>query len=87
MRQVPEKQLGRRRRAVAALGDHTAEVLDQLRDAEDELLAGEQPGTGHNVVYCYCTATVLPLYCQLEWCVLLLCRVQSWLSMQFWQHD
>lgn len=59
MRQVPEKQLGRRRRAVAALGDHTATVLDQLRDAEDELLAGEQPG--HNVVYCYCTATVLPV--------------------------
>jgi hypothetical protein len=39
--QVPEKQLARRQRAVAALGAHTAEVLDQLRDAEDELLAGE----------------------------------------------
>eukprot|EP00882_Tetradesmus_deserticola_P021824 GHRQ01023626.1.p1 GENE.GHRQ01023626.1~~GHRQ01023626.1.p1 ORF type:complete len:386 (+),score=167.11 GHRQ01023626.1:523-1680(+) len=38
---VPEKQLARRRRAAAALGAHTAEVLDQLRDAEDELLAGE----------------------------------------------
>eukprot|EP00775_Hariotina_reticulata_P013876 gene13876-13995_t len=38
--EVPEKQLARRRRAVAALGDHTATVLEQLRDAEDELLAG-----------------------------------------------
>ncbi|KAF8065728.1 NHX8 [Scenedesmus sp. PABB004] len=37
---VPPKQLARRRRAVAALGDHTAAVLEQLRDAEDELLAG-----------------------------------------------
>lgn len=38
---MPEKQLARRQRALAALGAHTAEVLDQLRDAEDELLAGE----------------------------------------------
>lgn len=38
---VPDKQLARRRRAVAALGEHTATVLEQLRDAEDELLAGE----------------------------------------------
>lgn len=38
--QVPEKQLERRRRAVAALADHSRVVLDQLRDAEDELLAG-----------------------------------------------
>eukprot|EP00878_Enallax_costatus_P002544 GHUV01002726.1.p1 GENE.GHUV01002726.1~~GHUV01002726.1.p1 ORF type:complete len:958 (+),score=224.31 GHUV01002726.1:205-3078(+) len=37
---VPEKQLARRQRAVAALGEHTATVLEQLRDAEDELLAG-----------------------------------------------
>jgi hypothetical protein len=42
---VPAKQLARRQRAVAALGAHTAEVLDQLRDAEDELLAGEVDGT------------------------------------------
>jgi hypothetical protein len=38
--QVPEKQLERRRRAVAALADHSRVVLEQLRDAEDELLAG-----------------------------------------------
>lgn len=37
---VPDKQLARRQRAVAALGEHTATVLEQLRDAEDELLAG-----------------------------------------------
>lgn len=38
--QVPEKQLARRKRAVDALGEHTRVVLEQLRDAEDELLAG-----------------------------------------------
>eukprot|EP00879_Flechtneria_rotunda_P004544 GHRR01004799.1.p1 GENE.GHRR01004799.1~~GHRR01004799.1.p1 ORF type:complete len:1688 (+),score=648.93 GHRR01004799.1:153-5216(+) len=37
---VPPKQITRRQRAVAALAEHTAVVLDQLRDAEDELLAG-----------------------------------------------
>lgn len=40
--QVPVKQLERRQRAVDALADHSRLVLEQLRDAEDELLAGEQ---------------------------------------------
>jgi hypothetical protein len=37
---VPDKQLERRKRAVDALADHSRMVLEQLRDAEDELLAG-----------------------------------------------
>lgn len=44
---VPDKQLARRQRAVAALREHTTSVLEQLRDAEDELLAGmERPANG-----------------------------------------
>lgn len=38
--QVPAKQLERRQRAVEALASHSREVMEQLRDAEDELLAG-----------------------------------------------
>jgi hypothetical protein len=47
---VPEKQLERRRRAVDALADHSRVVLEQLRDAEDELLAGRLAGTGAALV-------------------------------------
>ncbi len=53
LRQVPEKQLQRRARAVAALGEHTVEVMEQLRDAEDELLAGA-------VVLCVCALALTP---------------------------
>lgn len=42
--QVPDKQLERRKRAVEALADHSRMVLEQLRDAEDELLAGKEKG-------------------------------------------
>jgi NhaP-type Na+/H+ or K+/H+ antiporter len=37
---IPAKKLERRRRAVAALKGHTLEVIQRLRDDEDELLAG-----------------------------------------------
>jgi hypothetical protein len=58
--QVPEKQLARRQRAVAALGAHTAEVLDQLRDAEDELLAGEQfTCFGKDGIYWLCSKVLV----------------------------
>lgn len=45
--QVPDKQLERRKRAVEALAGHSREVMEQLRDAEDELLAGGWEAGSH----------------------------------------
>ena len=39
---IPAKKLERRKRAVDALRGHTLEVIQRLRDDEDELLAGRK---------------------------------------------
>lgn len=46
---IPEKQLARRRRAVAALADHTASAIEQLRAEEEEMLTGEGRAGGEGV--------------------------------------
>ncbi len=40
LNRIPDKQLRRRQRAIEALGEHTQEIIEELRDDEDELLSG-----------------------------------------------